>query len=65
MRKNGCDLVSLVAFHLSALAGRKELVLSSLNGKAEGARAHFFPATTLQIPALWPTGAGELSDSDP
>ena len=28
------------------------------------ARAYIFPATTLQIPALWPTGAGELSGSD-
>ena len=26
--------------------------------------AYIFPATTLQIPALWPTGAGELSGSD-
>ena len=25
----------------------------------------FFPATTLRIPALWRTGAGELSGSDP
>ena len=24
----------------------------------------FFPATTLRIPALWPTEAGELSGSD-
>ena len=53
-----------VAFHLSVLAGRKELVLISLNGKVQGARVHF-PATTLQIPALWPTGAGELSGPDP
>ena len=29
------------------------------------ARAYIFPATTLEIPALWPTGAGELSGSDP
>ena len=34
------------------------------NGKSKQ-RAHIFPATTLQIPALWPTGAGELSSSDP
>ena len=27
-------------------------------------RANIFPATTLRIPALWPTGAGELSSSD-
>ena len=35
-----------------------------LNGKVELARAYIFPATTLQIPALWPTGAGELSGSE-
>ena len=29
------------------------------------ARAYIFPVTTLQIPTLWPTGAGELSGSDP
>ena len=29
------------------------------------ARAYIFPATILQLPALWPTGAGELSGSDP
>ena len=29
------------------------------------ARAYIFPATTLQIPALWLTVAGELSGSDP
>ena len=52
-----------VAFHLLVLPGRKELVLSILNGKVQGARVHF-AATTLQIPALWPTGAGELSRSD-
>ena len=28
-------------------------------------RAYIFPATTLQIPVLWPTGAVELSGSDP
>ena len=28
------------------------------------ARAHIFSATILQIPALWPTGAGELSGSE-
>ena len=55
---------SKVAFHLSVLVGRKELVLASLNGKVQGARARV-PATTLQIPAFWPTGAGELSGSDP
>ena len=55
-----------VAFHFSALAGRKELVLTSLNGRPRStAHAHTFPATTLQIPALWPTGKGELSGSDP
>ena len=30
-----------VAFHLSGLAGQKELVLASLNGKVQGARVHF------------------------
>ena len=29
------------------------------------AHEYFFPATTFQIPALWPTGAGELNGSDP
>ena len=45
---------------------KKKLVLTSLNtlnGKVQGACMHF-PATVLQIPALWPTGAGELSGSD-
>ena len=32
--------------------------------KSQGARVHF-SLQTLQIPALWPTGAGELSGSDP
>ena len=40
------------------------MVLASLNGKVQGASVHF-PATTLQISALWPTGAGELSGADP
>ena len=40
----------------SILIGHKELVL---------ARAYIFPATTLQIPALLPTKAGEPSGSDP
>ena len=53
-----------VRFPLSGLAGRKELDLASLNGRSK-ARAYIFPATTLQIPALWPIGAGELSGSDP
>ena len=30
----------------------------------EKARAYIFPATIPEIPALWPTGAGELSGSD-
>ena len=30
-----------VAFHLSVLAGRKELVLASLNGKVQGELVHF------------------------
>ena len=30
-----------VAFHWSVLAGRKELILASLNGKVQGARVHF------------------------
>ena len=34
-------------------------------GKRSEARAYIFPTTTLQIPALWPTGAEELSGSDP
>ena len=29
------------------------------------ARVYIFPATTSQVPALWPTEAGELSGSDP
>ena len=41
----------------------KELVLNGLNGKVQGTCVHFL-ATTLQIPVLWPTGAGELSGSD-
>ena len=49
-------MVFKVAFHLSVLTSRKELVLFSLNGKVKGARVHF-PATTPQIPAHWPTGA--------
>ena len=63
-RKRHKTMHTKVAFHLSFLASRKELVLASLNGKSK-ARAYVFPATTLQIPALWPTGAGELSGSDP
>ena len=46
------------------LVGRKEMVLASLDGKSKG-RACIFPATALQIPALWPSRAGELSGSDP
>ena len=49
-----------VAFHLSVMASRKELVLASLNGTVQG----IFPATTHQFPALWPTGARELNSSD-
>ena len=30
-----------VAFHLSVLVGRSELVLASLNGKIQGARVNF------------------------
>ena len=41
-----------------------KLVLVSVKGKFQGACVHF-PATTLQIPALRPTEAGELSGSDP
>ena len=33
-------------------------------GKVQVARVRF-SATALQIPALWPTGAGELSGADP
>ena len=47
----------LVAFQLSFLVDLDY-------GKVQGARVHF-PAITLQIPALCPTGAGELSGSDP
>ena len=54
-----CFFLIKVAFHFSVLAGQKELVLTSLSWKDQGARAYIFPATTLQIPALWPTGAGE------
>ena len=32
---------SKVAFSLSVLAGRKELIISSLNGKVQGARTFF------------------------
>ena len=38
-----------------------------LSDRAKGPRHAFtdrFSATTLQIPALWPTGAGELNGSD-
>ena len=56
---NGNSGVFLLPVHL---AGRKELVLASLKGKVQGARVHF-PATTLQFPAIWPTGAQELSGS--
>ena len=41
-----------------------ELVLTSLNGKVQST-CTIFPAITLQIPALLPTGAGKLSGSDP
>ena len=53
----------ILEFPLSVLASRKELVLTSLNGKVQDVRVHF-PAATLQIPALWPIGAGEVSCSD-
>ena len=53
-----------VAFHLSVLAGRKELVLASVNGKVQGACVHFSRHNSPDS-ALWPTGAGELSGSDP
>ena len=43
-----------VAFHLSVLIGRKGLVSVSLKERSK-VRAYIFPATTLQIPALWPT----------
>ena len=44
------------------LAGRNELVLASLNGKVQGVHVHFSRHSS---PALWPTGVGELSGSDP
>ena len=52
------------AVDLSVLTGRKELVVDSFNGKVQDVRV-FFPTTTLQIPAIWPTGAAKPSGSDP
>ena len=46
------------------LAGRKELVLASLNGKVQGARVHFSRHNSPNSRAL-PTGVGEVSGSDP
>ena len=54
-------------FNPSVLHGRPKRTASGqfkFLGKVQGARVRL-PATALQIPALWPTGAGELSGSDP
>ena len=62
----GVTRMSRLSLHLSCLTGRKELVLSSLNGSKGPRRGRtIFPAITLQVPALWPTGAEERSGSDP
>ena len=49
---------AIVSVHMEAR------LKASLNGTVQRARVHF-PATSLQVPAFWPTGAGELSASDP
>ena len=51
-----------VTFRLSAQVGRKQLVLARWKGPR---RARTFFPSQLRIPALWPTGAGELGGSDP
>ena len=54
----------LVCFPFARSGRPKRTGSDQFRRKSRGARVHF-PATTLQIPALWPTGAGELSGSDP
>ena len=51
-------------FILPGLAGQKNRSWP-VEMERSKARAHIFPATTIQIPTLWPTGAGELSGPDP
>ena len=57
-----------VTFNLSVLTDGKEPVQASLNEKWSRARAYTFPATTLQILGLWPTGGVMFdipSDNEP
>ena len=59
--------VKTLTFQLSRLAAEKNWfwpVKMEFMERSK-ARAYIFPATTLQIPALWSTRAGEVSDSDP
>ena len=64
--RNSCHCIwkTKVAFHLSVLSGRPKRTGSG-QFKRKGLRntRKFFPDTTLQIPALWPTEAVELSGS--
>ena len=57
-------IVRLLSIYSFWPAENIKLVLVSVKGKFQGACVHF-PATTLQISALRPTEAGELSGSDP
>ena len=56
-----------VVLHSPGLAGGKELVIPTWNGKVQRPRAHFFPPQ-IQNPALWRSETKrktELSGSDP
>ena len=65
-RTKSAKLKIKVTFHLFVLAGLyKRNSFGKFKWKGPGCAHTFFPATTLQIPALWPTGAGEPSGSDP
>ena len=53
-----------VAFHLSVVAGRKEVFLASLNGKVEGVRVQFLLPQLYKFLGFQSIGVGELSASD-
>ena len=57
----------MVDFHMFVLAAENNLFLAVQFSKGQRrVQADFSRhSRTLQIPALWPTGAGELSGSDP
>ena len=45
-------VLTKVAFHWSVLVGRRELVLTSLNGKVQGARVRFSRHNSLRFPCF-------------